>query len=345
MSKNRKSIKRGKRKRKNENVNKKNIRENLTVLCTLIVALTGVIAVILTYCSGKREEMQNKPTLDFDIQYIDENCFDDMLLDSRGNYIDKIVVRMLDGKNVNSIDIEIESFYNIIYYNYHLHSLIKQYIPILNFSKTEKTYAPFDLKMKGKKDGEILEIIKNNETYLAYCKILEMFNVEKYTNLMDEITNRVDESIITSIDIEYYVTVNYTDIYNNHYEEVYLCETGMRGFSGFTNCFQENIDNDGFYSDLEKTVEYAALKTHKLSNGEFDANFTKISSEDIVYSTFHDYYKNIRYNTGSILFPIGLDDYIDINLKDIIMYGYEKEQMIFIIDENMDGWRVYKPIS
>lgn len=330
----------------NQSNNIKRKKDKRKIDWVLIVTVVGVLIAAVTIISDhlidKKSEVQFKPVIDLSIEYYEDEYYGDICLDQYAKYIDKVTIKT-DGKNTEPIRIKVIPFFNIIYYNQSQSTLIKQIIPISDLKGISSRYAPLDVNEINLKSNVISEIKLNENSYQIIYNMMNVFvgsEVERYD---DYFSNIFADSIITSVDLEFYISISYTDIYQNDYEEVYLCETGFKKFSGYLTDFYfladtTEIDDRIIEYNVEQMVKYAALKAHHLENLEFDARLCEIPSDDMFYSELDKYYTDIHKTAESIKYIPSLQE----DLAYLIVDGLDTKQLVFILDEVNGKWKAYE---
>lgn len=306
-----------------------------------IAVLIALYAIIVDIKLDEKAETQYKPLVDINIEYFEDDYLNDIHLDENEKYISNLLI-MAEGQIAEEVKVTVEPFYNVIYYNQKEGSLIKQLIPISDLDKISELYAPLTINNIGMKSDNICEISLNQNT----SKIIENMNYLFENTVIqynDYFYNIFPENIITSIDFEYYITIEYMDIYENKYADVYLCETGFRSFSGYLTDFayeydEERVSEDVAEYNIRCIVEYAALKTHNIENCEFNARLSKVSEEDIFYVEYHEFCSKIRENTDAILYIPNMIEELEV----LIPYGYSNKQLVFFLDGDKEEWTLYK---
>lgn len=159
--------------------------------------------------------------------------------------------------------------------------------------------------------------------------IEDMFN-DKNSIEYNNFENEFSDSVIMSIEFEFYITIKYDDIYNNNYSEVYLCKTGFGKASAYLNPVDLNIM--GFKNpDLEEyMIEceaiFTMLKVEYGESMEYNAEWLEISCDDEIYKEFHEFYANIIRTPGTIMY---VPDFLS-NLNELIKLQYDCGQLLFL---------------
>lgn len=304
----------------------------------IIGAIVGVISVILTLVEihqKKNDQLQFRPSLNVNVEYFDEEDNYKEYMDKRGKYIKKISI-YCDEKNVEPIDICVEPFFNIIYFDQKNDSLIKQILPVYDVENISKEYAPFDINSYNLKTGLISEIGLNSNSYEMAKKMSGLFVETEKINYDDYLYNIFGDLIISSIDLEFYITLDYKDVYNNEYTEIFLCETGFRDYSAYITdvVYNEYTDEKVRNYNLECFVKYASLKRY-MDNFEFDARVSKIQDGDVIYKMFHEYYSNIINSPGCVVYT----PCFYMELEELIEQGYNSEKLLFRLNEKEKVWQ------
>lgn len=320
----------------------KNIVHKIKINWIIFFSALGVIVtamgIVSNHILNKKSEIQFKPVIDLSIEYNEDEYYGDIHLNQdSSNYISGISIEARDN-NAESINITVEPFYNIIYYNQSQQTLIKQILPIYNIENISEKYTPLEVKKINLKNDTIANIGLNENTYEIIFDMMCLFTDSQEINYNDSFLELFSDSIIASIDFEYYITIDYSDIYNNNYTDVYLCETGYTNFSGYLTDimymdYSGELDENLKYN-MECLVAYCALKAHNLDNMEFDAKVSQISSNNIVYKEFHKLYSVIYQTSDSIIYTPKWDR----NLYTLVSDGYEQKQLIFVLNKDNSMW-------
>lgn len=323
--------------------NQKNKKDFVTIFSSiggiagLISAIVAIIAIIVNIQLDKKAEVQYKPVIDISIKYYEDTFYKDIYLNETGKYISEIIINNKGG-NAEEINISIEPFFNIIYYSQSRGALIKQLLPISDLTGIA-SYAPLNIdNMNG---NNICKISLNENTYNIVKNINTLFeDIEIDYN--DYFSNTLPDTIITSIDFEFYITIDYMDIYGNEYVEVYLCETGFRDYSlyltDFSNKYDEKrMDENVLKYNLDCVIHYNALKSKYLQNVVFDAKISKIPEDDSFYLIYHNFYSQLSKIQGALMY---VPNFLE-NLDTLISYAYEYKQLLFFIDDEKEEWYMY----
>ena len=310
-------------------------------IATGIGVIIAFVAIIVDINLDEKAEVQYKPFIDISIEYYEDDYLDDIHLEETEKYISGLLITA-DGEYAEVVNVTIEPFYNIIYYNQKEGTLIKQLLPISDLEAMSESYAPLEIKNKRMKGDTICEVSLNQNT----SKIIENMNYLFENTVIqynDYFYNILPQTIITSIDFEYYITIEYMDIYENKYTDVYLCETGFRNFSGYLPDFayesdKEKVTDDMAKYNIECIVEYAALKVHNMENFEFNAKLSKVSGDDIFYDEYHNFISKLRQSSDIVMYVPSLIE----DLEVLISYAYNDKQLLFCVDEEKREWTVYK---
>lgn len=310
-------------------------------IATCIGVIIAAIAIIVDIKLDEKTEVQYKPLVDISIEYNADDYLNEIYLGETEKYISNLLITS-DGEHAEVVNVTIEPFYNIIYYNQKEGFLIKQLLPISDLDGISELYAPLNINNISMKRDNICEILLNTNTYKIIENMMYLFeNTEIQYN--DYFYNILPETIITSVDFEYYITIEYMDIYENNYTDIYLCETGFRNFSGYLSDFAyesdpEKIPDDMAEYNLECMVEYVALKVHNIENFEFNAKLSKIPEDDIFYDEYHTFISKLRETPGTVMYIPNMIEDLDV----LISYGYNNKQLIFYVDEENKEWTIYK---
>lgn len=304
----------------------------------IIGAIVGLIPIILTLVEiyqKKNDQVQFRPSLNINVEYFEEDNYKEYM-DKRGKYIKKLAI-YCDEKNVEPIDICVESFFNIVYFDQKNDSLIKQILPVYDVENMSKEYAPFDINTYNLKTGLISEIGLNSNSYEMANKISEIFVETERINYDDYLYNIFGDLIINSIDLEFFITIKYKDVYNNEYTEIFLCETGFRNYSAYIidALYNDYTDENVRNYNLECFVKYASLKRY-MDNFEFDARVSKIQDRDMIYKIFHEYYSNIINSPGCVVYA----PCFYMELEDLIEQGYNSGELLFSLNEKEKMWQI-----
>lgn len=303
----------------------------IVTLASVLVAIISLISTILIY---KKSQVEFKPAVDIEAGYYEDEYYGEIYLNQQGKYIDSLTIKT-GAENTEPIIVSVLPYYNIMYFDQKERTLIKQILPIYDMENISKIYAPLDVDNYNMKNGTITEIQLNDNSYeIIYDMMTAFDNADIKYN--DFFYNIFDEAIITSIDLEFYVDINYKDIYQNNYKEVYLCQTGFRNFSGYLTdfAFEENIDSTIIEYNMDCLVNYIALKTKNLDNIEYDAKIYKISNKDMFYSELNELYSNIARSPNVIFYT----PHISNNLNKLIRKEYCNKQLLFFLNEKDKRW-------
>lgn len=326
-------------KRQNIKENQNSRKVDWMLIVTIASVLVAVMTLIVEFLVHKRSEIEFKPAVDIKIEYYEQKYFGTIKLDQAGKYINKLTV-ITDESNTEPVMVTVLPFYNIIYYDQKEKTLIKQILPIYDMENISRKYSPLDIKNYNTKNGTIADIEINENTCVIFQDMMGYFEGSHEREYNDYFYNIFDDSIITSIDFEYYVVVDYEDKYQNDYKDVYLCETGFRNFSGYLTDFMyqnnENIDTEITNYNVECAVDYVALKNKYIDNLEFDAKLSKTSNKDIFYNELSDFYSEISTSPGDIVYTLNLHN----DIKQLIKKGFCTKQLVFILDEKGKKWNV-----
>lgn len=326
-------------KRQNIKENQNSRKVDWMLIVTIASVLVAVMTLIVEFLVHKRSEIEFKPAVDIKIEYYEQEYFGTIKLDQAGRYINKLTV-ITDESNTEPVMVTVIPFYNIIYYDQKEKTLIKQILPIYDMEKISRKYSPLDIKNYNTKNGTIADIELNENTCKMFQDMMGYFEGTHEIEYKDYFYNIFGDSIIASIDFEYYVVIDYKDIYQNDYKDVYLCETGFRNFSGYLTDFMyqnnENIDTEISKYNVECVVDYAALKNEYIDNLEFDAKLSKISNNDIVFNELYDFYSTISTSPGDIIYT--LNSHSDI--KQLVKKEYGEKQLIFVLNQKRKKWDV-----
>lgn len=316
------------------------------LILTAIGTLIALVAILVQIQIDKKSEMQFRPILDLNVEYYhDDENYGDIYLAPDCKYINKISIEISENNN-EPVNVTVEPFYNILYYNQSQKTLLKQILPIYNLEGISKQFNPFDVDFFNIKKGTIAEITFNENTYNVIFDMNYVFGESNDIIYDDYLSNIFNDSIIASIDLEIYLTIDYKDIYKNSYKEVYCCETGFKSFSGYlTDYFFQSSDVDVkeevLKYNLDCTASYCGLKLYNLENIELNANLHQISENDLFYRELHEFYSKVGKTFGSIVYIPNLNN----DLNNLIFKGFEGRQLVFILhrkDESWEGkWKVY----
>ncbi len=325
----------------NEKNKRNKIKINWVILFSALSVLIAGVSIISNFIIDKKSEKQLKPIVNLSIEYAYsmEEVDGNIIIDENKKYIQKVSVNVNDGK-VEHMDIVIEPFFNIMYYNQSKQTLLKQILPIYHMENNFQ-YTPFEVERQNIKTGNIVNLVFNENTINTLSDMLDMFSDSEKIVYNRSFLELFDDSIIASIDFEFYITINYTDIYQNNYTDIYLCETGYTKFSGYLSDFMFTDSTDLRESDAEYNAEcavaYSALKLQNLDNAEFNARSSQILKEDVIYKEFHNFYSKIYNNPDLIMYIPNFER----NLEVLISDGYKEGQLMFILDRNDSEWKTF----
>lgn len=305
---------------------KKRIKRILAILGIIVPIIIAGITSIIQIKLNEKSEIESKPILDFSIEYFEDDFYEDIYLYPEGKYLSKVTINMSE-KNDDPVNVSIEPFFNILYFDKQNKGLVKQLLPIHDL---KGLYEPMTYEVLNVKNGSIYEIKYNKNTYEIIKQINNMFKDHDeidYKNFKEEFCGLT----IMSIDLEFYITIDYLDIYQNEYTEVYLCRTGFGKPSCYLNAFtldEKNAQNDDLVKFmLECQAIYYKLKLTAGESIGFEAKLTKITTEDEMYKDFHQNYTSIIETPGSIYYvPNFLTD-----LDELISLQFEHDQLVFCL--------------
>ena len=305
---------------------KKNYLPIILSIIGLIIPIVIAIGNNITQIKlSEKSEVESKPILDFNFEYFEDDYYEDIPLNEKRKYLKCLSINM-SNNNSEPIDVMIEPFFNILYYNQSKKAMIKQLLPIHDGGGI---YDFFSNETRNIKNGTISEIKFNQNTYEIVKNIEDMFN-DKESIDYDNFKNEFSDSVIMSIEFEFYITIKYDDIYKNNYSEVYLCKTGFGKASTYLNPIDLNIL--GFRNpDLEKyliecEMVFSKLKVEYGESIEYNAEWLKISSDDEVYKDFNEFYIDIINTPGTIMY---VPDFLS-NLNELIELQYDCGQLLFL---------------
>lgn len=317
------------------------IKINWVILFSALSVLIAGVAIISDHIIDKKSEKQFKPIINLSIEYAYamEEVDGNIIIDENEKYIQKVSVNVNEGK-VEHMDVVIEPFFNIIYYNQSQQTLLKQILPIYHI-ENDTHYTPFEVERENIKNGNIVNVVFNDNTIITLSDMLDIFSDSEKIVYNGSFLELFDDSIIASIDFEFYITINYTDIYQNNYTDIYLCETGYTNFSGYLSdfMFSDSADlgkNEAEYN-VECAVAYCALKLQNLDNAEFNARTSQILKGDVIYKELHNFYSKIYSNPDLIIYIPNFERNLDVLISD----GYKERQLMFILDRNDNEWKIF----
>ena len=163
-----------------KNVDKKSKEEeseekksHLPIIISIIgLIITVVIAGVNLFTQIKlseKSEVESKPVLDFSFEYYEDEYYEDIPLNSKRKYLKGLSINM-SNNNSEPIDVMIEPFFNILYYNQSKKAMIKQLLPIHD---SEGMHDFFSNETINIKNGTISEVKFNQNTY-EIVKILRI---------------------------------------------------------------------------------------------------------------------------------------------------------------------------
>ena len=320
----------------------KNKKEKIKLILSILTIIVSAIAIGVNLYLDKKSEKQSKPELNINMQYYEKESYKSIGLDERGKYLNKVIIEMND-KNLDPVNLKIEPFFNVILYNQNKKALIKESLPIKDIDDNSSNDFLFSVNNLNIKNGIISEIEFNTTQCTNIKNVLSIFSNPKDMDISD-FAKKASEAIITSIDLECYIIIDYKDAFDNNYKEIYLCETGYKNFSNYLPGIVYDKDEIDVKDDdiakriIEWSIDYGELKLDHLKNNQFNAKVSRVHNNDIMYKEFQELY-------SAPLLTADIEFYVpdsDANLDELIISQYLDKKLVYILDEQSDEWKVFE---
>lgn len=318
--------------------NTKNNCINWALFAKIIGTILTIVTIIVAWLQYKESVTGNKnsiivekPSINLTIDYLDD----------QSRFIDKITFNTNDTSLVQS-EIKVEPFLDIIFYLPNKNCLIREILPIYNFEKINPQFMPYNLDFFNTNYGKLAEVSFNDNSYSIISNFYDLCSNLKYTSSYDKILPEIfGECIITSISLEMYIIVDYSDKFANQYKDIYLCTTGHCGFTANVTdvAFETNtsINKDILDYNIHCAVSYSVLKLH-MENPEFLSELKKIQENDIIFESLNDFFVDIIHKNGMINYVVNMNE----KLPQLISDAYTQKQLLFILTEEEPYWQIWK---
>lgn len=307
----------------------------LVALVALVIsgltALATFLAFLSSHVANENNILFEKPSINLSVDYADE----------QSSYINKIAVE-INNQSVEHAEIKVEPFLNIIFFLPNEKRLVKEILPIYDLEQVNLDLIPYKIEYFNTSQGKFAEVSLNDNSYSIinnfYDFCINNFYLESYDKILPNIFG---EYILTSISLEMYIVIDYSDKLNNNYKDIYWCTTG---YHGFTKNVVDTMRQDTTYiSDeivkynIECVVVYFGLKTY-MKNPEFNAGLEKIQQGDIFFEALNEHFLDIVHKANTIDYVVAFNE----QLEKLIYDAYTQKQLLFTLSYDEPYWKIWQ---